>query len=102
MKLSRLAARTVGFAVGAQDLTGAEAQVAEVAVVYLPRGLAPTPATSWTVATYADGVATVVLAGPDATGGTVVATSAVGRLWARVTAGGLVDVVELPDEIVLV
>jgi hypothetical protein len=54
-------------------------------VALLPKHTFPTSATTWTAAAFSAGVATVLLAGPDATSSGAVVVSADADLWLRVT-----------------
>lgn len=66
---------------------GTTATLTGVTVALLPPGATPTAATTWTTAAYTAGVATVLLAGPDAdpTGADLVVPSTGGHLWIRVS-----------------
>lgn len=64
---------------------GSPATLTGVTVALLPPRTRPTGATTWTAATYAAGVATVLLAGPDADPtGAVVVPSGGADLWIKV------------------
>lgn len=64
---------------------GGPATLTGVDVALLPPRTTPTGATTWTPATYASGVATVLLAGPDAdTTGALVVPEGGADVWIRV------------------
>lgn len=72
---------------------GSEADLNGVTVAVLPPRSAPTAATTWTTVAYASGVATVLLAGPDAdpAGADVVVPTGGGDLWIRVSDAPEID-----------
>lgn len=85
MDLTRISRKYAKVTVTATDATGAPITVAGVDVALLPPRGKPTAATAWTAATYADGVATVLLAGPDASPADALVVPADGaNLWVRV------------------
>lgn len=72
--------------------TGGPATITGVTVALLTPRTTPTAATVWTTATYAAGVATVLLAGPDADPtGAVVVPSGGADLWIRVSDSPEID-----------
>ena len=72
---------------------GSIADLNGVTVAMLPPRTTPTSATTWETVTYAAGVATVLLAGPDAdpTGADLVVPSGGGDLWIRVSDSPEID-----------
>lgn len=71
---------------------GGPATIDGADVALLTRGTTPTSATTWTATTYAAGVATILLAGPDADPtGALVVPAAGADLWIRVTDTAEVD-----------
>ncbi len=64
---------------------GQPAVLTGVRVALLPPGATPTTATAWAAATYSAGVATVLLAGPDAAAdGALTVPTAGADLWLQV------------------
>lgn len=86
MQLARIEAKYAHIAVTAALADGTPAVPAGVDVALLPIYGRPIPDTAWTRATWADGEAVVLLAGPDTdpTGALVVPTPGA-DLWIRVT-----------------
>lgn len=73
------------YDVTAKDADGDIAALPGVDVALLPPRTTPTAATLWTSATYAAGVATVLLAGPDADPASALVVPQAGvDLWLRV------------------
>lgn len=90
--LSRIDRLYRDYDVTATLRSGGPATLTGVDVALLPPRATPTVTTQWTAATYADGVATVLLAGPDATPtGALVVPSAGADLWIRVSDSPEVD-----------
>lgn len=85
MQLSRIDRQYVDIDVVATLADGAPAILTGVDVALLAPRAAPTDATTWTAAAYADPTATVLVAGPDAdaTGALVVPPTGA-DLWLRV------------------
>lgn len=85
MDLSRIDRIYAKIPITAKLADGTTATIGAVDVALLPPRTTPTGATVWTVATYAAGVATVLLAGPDADpAGALVVPTGGADLWARV------------------
>lgn len=86
MELARIDRKYARIPVTATLASGAAATITGVDVALLPPRTTPTATTTWTAATYASGVATVLLAGPDAAGsGALVVPASGADLWIRVT-----------------
>lgn len=86
LTLSRIDRLYRDYTVTATLRTGGAAVLTGVQVALLTPRAAPTAATVWTAATYAAGVATVLLAGPDADPTGAIPVPAGGAdLWIRVT-----------------
>lgn len=66
MQLTRIERVTARVTVTAKLADGTPATVTGVSVALLGSGAKPTVGTTWTTATFSAGVATVLLAGPDA------------------------------------
>jgi hypothetical protein len=91
-QLSRIDRKYRDYTVTATLKNGAPATLTGVDVALLAPRSRPTAATVWTAATYAAGVATVLLAGPDASPtSAVVVPSGGADLWIRVTDSPEVD-----------
>lgn len=95
-EFTRITKKYVRIPVTAVLATGAVATLAGLDVALLPTGSTVTGATTWTAATWASGVATVLLAGPDATAtGALTVPAGGGDLYGRVTDSPEVDAVLL-------
>lgn len=80
------------YTVTATTRTGTPATLTGVTVALLPPRTTPTAATIWTAATYAAGIATVLLAGPDADPtSAVVVPSGGADLWIKVSDSPEID-----------
>jgi hypothetical protein len=85
VELTRIDRRTVEFDVAAELTDGTATTITGVDVALLPPRTTPTAATVWTAATYTGGVASVLVAGPDADPTDALPVPAAGAdLWARV------------------
>lgn len=85
MQLNRIDRKYAKVTVTATDADGDPTPLTAVDVALLPVGSTPKAATAWTASTYADGVATVLLAGPDADPTNALPVPAAGAdLWIRV------------------
>lgn len=85
-QLSRIDRQYRDYTVTATKKDGTPATLTGVDVAILPPRSRPTLSTTWTAATYAAGVATVLLAGPDADpSAAVVVPTGGGDLYIRVT-----------------
>ena len=92
MDMSRIERQYVDINLTATLRNGEPAVLAGVEVAILPVRTTPTAATAWTAADYADGTATVLLAGPDAgMEGALPVPAAGGDLWVRVTDAPEID-----------
>lgn len=92
MILNRIDRQYVDIPVTATLRNGAPATLTGVDVALLPRRVSPTAATTWIPAAYANGTATVLLAGPDADPAGALPVPLVGaELWIRVTDNPEVD-----------
>lgn len=90
--LSRIDRLYRDYEVTATLRDGSPATLTGVDVALLAPRTTPTTATVWTAATYATGVATILLAGPDATPtGALVVPAGGADLWIRVTDNPEVD-----------
>ena len=90
--LSRIDRVYRDYEVTATTRTGGPATLTGVTVALLPPRTSPTAATTWTTATYAAGVATVLLAGPDAdTAGALSVPVGGADLWIKVADSPEVD-----------
>ena len=67
----------------------------DVQVALLPPRSGPSAATVWTTATYAAGIVTVLLAGPDASPTGALVVPAAAELWMKVTDASEVDAVKV-------
>lgn len=86
LTLSRIDRLYREFTVTATLANGNPATLTGVDVALLPVGSTPKAATVWTASTYAGGVATVLLAGPDASPtNAIVVPPEGGDVWIRVT-----------------
>ena len=91
-ELSRIDRIYRDYTVTATEKDGSPATLAGVSVALLPPRSTPTAATTWTAATYAAGIATVLLAGPDADPtSAVVVPSGGADLWIKVADSPEVD-----------
>lgn len=85
MELSRIERQYVDITLTATLRDGSPATIAGVDVAILGRRATPTGATVWTPTDYADGTATVLLAGPDADpDGALVVPTGERDLWVRI------------------
>lgn len=93
MELSRIDCQYVDLEVTATLRDGTAATLTGVDVAILPYRTRPTAATAWTASTYAAGVATVLISGPDAGGvpNALVVPDGGGELWVRVVDAPEVD-----------
>lgn len=95
-ELSRVERLYRDYTVTAVLRGGGPATVTGVDVALVTPRTAPTGTTVWTPTTYEGGVATVLLAGPDASGsGAVVVPAGGADLWLRVTDTPEVDVAHI-------
>ena len=86
LTLSRIDRLIREYTVSAVLPDGADANIDGVGIALLPPRTTPTGATTWTPASYAAGVATVLLAGPDAAADGALTVPAAGAdVWLRVT-----------------
>ena len=86
LSLSRIDRLYRDYTVTATLRNGTPATITGVTVALLPPRTTPTAATTWATATYAAGVATVLLAGPDADPTGALPVPAGGAdLWLRVS-----------------
>lgn len=93
LELARVERLYRDYTVTAVLRNGSPATVSGVDVALIPPRTTPSASTAWTATTYAAGVATVLLAGPDAAGsGAVVVPAAGADLWLRVVDNPEVDV----------
>lgn len=80
------------WTVTATDAVGAPADPVGVDIALLPPRATPTTATVWVAADYADGEATVLLAGPEAEpAGALVVPAGGADVWLRITDNPEVD-----------
>jgi hypothetical protein len=94
--ISRITRKWVDVEVTATLRTGAAATIEGVDVAVLPSGHTPTDDTSWSPATYAGGVATFLVAGPDAVSDGALVVPVDGcDVWGRVTDTPEVDTARL-------
>lgn len=92
LTLSRIDRVYRHYDVTAVTADGAPATLAGASVALLTPRATPTGATVWTAATYADGTATVLLAGPDADATDALVIPAGGAdLWIRVVDNPEID-----------
>jgi hypothetical protein len=93
LTISRIDRLYRDYTVTATLRDGSIADLNGVTVALLPPRVPPTAATLWTTATYAAGVATVLLAGPDAdpAGADVVVPAGGADLWIRVSDSPEID-----------
>lgn len=92
MDLNRIDRKYAKVTVTATLANGDPATLTGVDVALLAPRSTPTAATTWTAATYAAGVATVLLAGPDADpAGALVVPATGADLWIRVVDSPEVD-----------
>lgn len=92
MDLNRIDRKYAKVTVTAALANGDPATLTGVDVALLAPRSTPTAATTWTAATYAAGVATVLLAGPDADpAGALVVPATGADLWIRVVDSPEVD-----------
>lgn len=90
--MSRIDLLIRDYTVAATLRDGTTATLTGVDVALLPPRAKPTAATTWTPTTYAAGVATVLLAGPDASApGALVVPAGGADVWLRVTDATEVD-----------
>jgi hypothetical protein len=87
VNLGRIERQYARITVTATLADGAPADLAGVDVALLPPRSKPTADTTWTAADWADGNATVLLAGPDAAAvaGALTVPAGGADLWVRVT-----------------
>lgn len=86
MDLNRIEVQYVDIDVTATLRDGTPAVLAGVSVTLVAPRARPTGTTTWTPAVYADGTATVLLAGPDATAsGALTVPTGGADLWILVT-----------------
>lgn len=96
MEISRIDRQYVDIDVTATRRDGTPAALTGVDVALLPVRVSPTSATTWTPAAYANGTATVLVAGPEAGGsGAIVVPLAGADLWVRVTDQPEVDAAKI-------
>ncbi len=104
MNLARVACKYTDFDVTATEPDGDPAPLTGVDVAVVRAGASPDNTTEWTAAQYADGIATVMLAGPHATDpppAAIVVNEPGGDLWARVADNPEVDAAML-ERIILI
>lgn len=83
---TRVTRKFVRIPVVATLATGGSATIAGVDIALLPQRSAPDESTQWTAAIYDSGVATVLIAGPDADpSGALVLPEGGADVWARIT-----------------
>lgn len=86
LTISRIDRVYRNYTITATEADGTAAVLAGVDVALLSPRATPTASTTWTAATYAAGVATVLLAGPDGSGsGALVVPAGGADLWIRIT-----------------
>lgn len=95
MQLSRISRKYGHVTVDAKLYDGSVATVTGVSVALLPVGAVPTGDTVWTTATYTNGEAVVLIAGPDADPTGAIVAPSTRDLWARVTDSPEVDAVKV-------
>jgi hypothetical protein len=92
MELNRIEVQYVDIDVTATLRNGTPATLTGVSVALVAPRAQPTGATTWTTATYTNGTATVILAGPDATASGALTVPAGGAdLWILVTDNPEID-----------
>lgn len=92
LTISRIDRLYRDYTVTATEKDGTPAVLTGVDVALLTPRTSPTAATTWTAADYADGVATVLLEGPDATpSGGLAVPSGGADLWIRIADSPEVD-----------
>jgi hypothetical protein len=96
VELTRIERQYVDIDVDATLPDGTPATLTGVDVALLPPRTSPAAGTTWTAATYALGVASVLLAGPDAAGSGALVVPATGAdLWIRVTDAPEIDAAKI-------
>jgi hypothetical protein len=95
MEFTRISRKYVHIPVTATLADGNPAPLAGVDVTLLPVNHRPDADTAWTAADYADGVGTVLIAGPDADPDGALPLAADADLWIRVTDTPEVDAVKV-------
>lgn len=92
MILNRIDRQYVDIDVTATLRNGQPATLTAVDVALIPPRTSPTAATVWTPASYANGTATVLLAGPDASPTDALPVPAAGAdMWIRITDSPEID-----------
>lgn len=93
LEISRVERLYRDYPVTATTKTGVPVTLTGVDIAILPPRTAPDATTIWTATTYINGVATVLLAGPDAAQSGAITIPAVGAaVWLRVVDNPEVDV----------
>jgi hypothetical protein len=101
MRISRLTRKEVDVLVSATLKAGGPATITGVDVALMEPKIVPNAGTVWLAADYESGVATVLLAGPDADDtNAIVVPEEGGDLWIRVAFGSEVEVARV-ERIVL-
>lgn len=96
MDISRIERQYVDIDITATRRDGSPATLTGVDVALLPVRMPPTAATTWTAAAYANGTATVLVAGPDAAGsGAIIVPLGGADLWVRVTDNPEIDAAKI-------
>lgn len=92
LTLSRVDRLYRRYAVTATLAGGGAATITAVDVAFLPPRATPTSTTTWTPTTYTTGVATILIAGPDAAGNGALVIPADGAdVWLRVVDSPEID-----------
>lgn len=87
MNLARVACKYADVTVTGTLATGAPATITGVDMALVPPGGSPDRTTVWQASTYVNGVASILIAGPEyptPPAGSLVTSAAGGDLWARV------------------
>jgi hypothetical protein len=96
MRITRLTRKDVDISVTARYKNGASFTPTGVDVALVEPGEEPNSATEWTAATWENPVATITIAGPDASATDALVIPADGAtLWIKVTDGDEVDAVSV-------